>query len=132
MQGEDDIDPELILSLLYLSQFRVSKGLNKQRKTATQLWKHIPYMQLLPKHQCCDGTVVEAHGERLRKNLIAWNFSQVAVQPDGNCFFISVALALVQNTDKSRSILDNIHIDTNGSVLQLSSKLREVIVQEWL
>ena len=88
-------------------------------------------MQLFPKHQCCDGTEAEAHRKAEKKNTIAWNFSQVAVQPDGNCFFTSVT-ALVQDIDKSRSILDNIHIDTNGSILQLSLKLREVIVQEWL
>ena len=76
LQGEDDMDPELINTILTisLSQFRVSKGLNKQTKTASQLWKYIPYMQLLPKHQCCGGTEVEAHKERPRKKSYCLEF----------------------------------------------------------
>ena len=57
LQGDDDIDPELINTILTisLSQFRVSKGLNKQTKTATQLWKYVPLninvaMELKLKH----------------------------------------------------------------------------------
>ena len=54
------------------------------------------------------------------------------MQPDGNCFFTSVSLALVQDINKCKPIFEHIGVDVNGSISVLSSKLREVIVQEWL
>lgn len=45
---------------------------------------------------------------------------------------IAISLALVQDINKTKPILDHIRVDVNETVSVLSSKLREVIVQEWL
>ena len=65
----------------------------------------------------------------MKNNVSAWNFSVISVQTDGNCFFTYFSLALVQGISKRKPIFG---VDVNGSISVLSSKLREVIVQEWL
>lgn len=140
VQEDDDNDHDFIL-LEYiirvsLSQLNMYKALKSQTKTASQLWKYIPFMQMLPE-SCFQNLLSplqesEVHKERLKNNITAWNFDLVPVQPDGNCFFTSIALSLIQDINKCKSILDSINVDVNGPITVLSSKLREVIVQEWL
>ena len=132
-ETQDDIDPSLIDSILSvsLSQFTIYKEMKKV-KTSTHLWKYVPYIQVLPQRVVSEDNEVDAHRERLQNNAKAWNFSIIPVSPDGNCFFMSVALALVQNIDQSKPILNQIEVNTSGSIQMLSSKLREVIVKEWL
>ena len=76
---------------------------------------------------------MEARKERLRSNASAWSFSIVPVPADGNCFFTAVALALVQDIATSKPILNRIAgVDTNGSIVALAARLRELVVTEWL
>ena len=67
-------------------------------KTDTQLWKYIPYIQVLLElcfqrhlHHYSDSVEVESHKERLKNSVSAWNFSLISVQPDDNCFFTSAS-----------------------------------------
>lgn len=108
-------------------------------QTATQLWKYMPYIEVLPDlyfqsqlQHLSDSAEVEAHKTRLKKNVSAWNFNLIPVLPNGTCFFTSISLALIQDINKSKPILDKIGVDVNETVSVQSSKLREVIVQEWL
>lgn len=102
-EGEDAIDPASIKDILSAStsQFVMHKAMKKQSTTSTQLWRYIPYMQVLPNQISSDDNEAEAHRQRLKNNALAWNFSIVPVQSDGNCFFTSVALALVQDIVRS-------------------------------
>jgi hypothetical protein len=135
---EDSIDPSEIEStiLISLTQFNVHKSMRAQTKTATQLWKYIPFTQLLPliyirNSVLSDPAEVREHNQRLQNNASSWGFHLIPVPKDGNCFFFSVALSLLQNTN-NHPILNKLGVDINDSVVHLSLKLREVIVQEWL
>ena len=135
IQEEDNDDMGLVsisnIVRISLQQFDMYKAMKRQTNTCTQLWKYIPYMQLLPRQLSCEDTEVEAH-KRLKNNALGWNFSIIPVQPDGNCFFTAVALALVQDMEKSKSVLNHIQMDPNGSIKVLSLKLRGIVVKEWL
>lgn len=111
-EGEDAIDPASIKDILSasISQFVMHKAMKKQSSTSTQLWKYIPYMQVLPTQISSEDNEVEAHRQRLKNNALAWNFSIVPVQPDGNCFFTSVALTLVQDIVRSKHLLSRIQV----------------------
>jgi hypothetical protein len=134
-QNEDNIDIISIDNILRvsLSQFTICKAMKKQTKTSTQTWKYIPYIQILPNQLPSEENEVDTHKERLKNNASAWNFSIVPVPADGNCFFTAVALALVQDIDTSKPILSRIAGgDTNGSIVALAARLRELVVTEWL
>lgn len=74
-QDEDDIDTISIDNILRVSsQFTICKATKNQIKTSTQIWKYIPYIQILPNQLPCEEHEVEAHKERLRNNASAWNF----------------------------------------------------------
>ena len=60
--------------------------------------------------------------------LSAWNFRLVPVNKDGNCFFTSVALALLQN---AKEIISGMRISLESPLTEIT-KLRQVIVGEWL
>ena len=93
------------------------------------------YIQILPSQLPCKEHEVEAHKERLGNNASAWNFSIVPVPADGNCFFTAAALALVQDIATSKPILNciaGVNVYTNGSIVALAARLRELVVTEWL
>ena len=46
--------------------------MKKQTKTSTQIWKYIPYIQILPNQLPFEEYEVDAHKERLRNNASAY------------------------------------------------------------
>ena len=85
------------------------------------------------KNRCRQGTVlIQCKQRRLMNNISSWGFHLIPVPKDGNCFFLSVALSLRQDINNYQPILSKFGVHINDSVVNLSLKLREVIVQEWL
>ena len=72
------------------------------------------------------------HKTRLKNTLRSWNFTLLPVVPYGNCFFTSVAIALVNGGEQLREVISSIGLSLNAPLTVLASKLREIIVQEWL
>ena len=124
-----------------ISQFSILKSLKHHSKTGASIWKYIPYMQMLPtaifyRLQGTSGGLSEQqmrekseHKQRLKATLLGWRFHLTPVVEDGNCFFTSVAFGLLQN---ATSIVLDLGIALESPISVLVSKLREVIVQEWL
>ena len=73
---------------------------------------------------------LEEHSQRLKCNASSLGFHIMPVPKDGNCFFSSVGLFLLQDKN-NHPILNKIGVGINDSVTKLSLKLREAIVQEW-
>ena len=99
---DDLIDTTSILNILQasLSQLHVLKAM-KSQKTASPLWKYIPFIQNLLQSQIQHSMPAEReetkHKQQLLNTLRSWNFVLLPVAPDGNCFFTSVALSLINS-----------------------------------
>ena len=90
------------------------------------------YIQILPGIHCQQQTHGHlervAHTQRLTAVLSSWKSRLVPVDRDGNCFFTSVALELVQN---ATNIIRELSMGLDSPVTDLMLKLREIIVGEW-
>lgn len=139
VEDENEYDHTLVDNILKvsLSQLKMYKTLKSQTNTATLLLKYAPYMHILS-----DGYFqsllspnlddIEIHKARLKSNITAWNFDLIPVPPDGNCFFTSIALSLIQDINRFKSVLESIKVDVNNPISELTSRLRQIIVHEWL
>ena len=135
--GSDAVDTTIILNILQasLSQLFICKTLKSKTDTASSLWKYIPYSQMLPSHQLInhsDESDVACHKARLQTTMKSWNFALLPVVADGNCFFTSVAIALVNSGDQSKSAISSLGLTMLAPITTLALRLRQVLVQEWL
>ncbi len=134
----DTISTSSIVDILQvsLSQLNVCKTMRTQTKTASPLLKYIPFAQMLPCiHQGAGASQdlnLTQHKTRLKTTLRSWNFTLLPVVPDGNCFFTSVAIALVNGGEQLREVIASTGLSLNAPLTVLALKLRELIVQEWL
>ena len=76
----------------------------------------------------------ESHSNRLAAVVNAWGFEIISSEGDGNCFFYSASVALLQTLDKetSRSVLENLGINDGMSMFEIAQRLREMVVDEWV
>ena len=75
----------------------------------------------------------DQHVSRLSAVVQGWGFQIQRCEGDGNCFFYSAAVALL-NLEKDSSyspILNNIGIEPDMSISEVACKLRELLVTEW-
>ena len=90
------------------------------------------YMEMLPMSFDKSVHIAEdkqAHKERLKRVLSSWNFHLLPVDEDGNCFFTSVALGLIQN---AKSIVMDLGFDIESPITFLVIKICELLFNEWL
>ena len=137
--SEDDyLDLSSILNILQvsLSQLTIYKQLKARTQTASSLWKYTPFMQILPQptdlQNICNDSEYCTQKTRLQNTLRSWNFVLLSVTPDGNCFFTSVALALASGNNQLKDVIKSMGLDVSAPITSLATKLREVIVPEWL
>ena len=86
------------------------------------------------------ATEVQCEGKhaRLENVVSSFRFSIVPTDGDGNCFFTSVAFQLQQIlsddqcTMEQRLFLKSLGVTLDVTVDELSSVLRELVVNEWL
>ena len=79
------------------------------------------------------GNNYEQHVRRLSAVVQGWGFQIQRCEGDGNCFFYSAAVALL-NLEKDGScspFLETIGIKPDVSISDVASKLRELLVIEW-
>ena len=124
---DDFLIPRIILWNPLLTFSYVFEGSGLQCKSMQMLSGG--YFQSLPSPNLDD---TEIHKARLKSNITAWNFDIVPVPPDGNCFFTSIALSLIQDINRFKPVLESIKVDVNNPISELTSKLRQIIVHEWL
>lgn len=83
----------------------------------------------------------EREPEALDNILANYNMVRVNIPPNGNCFFLSIAHALVNYIVPNKSVSNSIssHLAAIGLINEfindvhtVSSQLRELLVQEWL
>ena len=134
----DTISTTCIVDILQvsLSQLNVYKSMKLQTKTASPLLKYIPFVQMLPCIHLGEGASrdlnLTQHKTRLKNTLKSWNFTLLPVVPDGNCFFTSVAIGLVNGGEQLREVITSMGLSLNAPITVLASRLHEVIIQEWL
>ena len=117
---------------------------NKWSSRSINLLK-IPFLfQTAKEFMQCDvlnrETEVQCEGEhaRLENVVSSFGFSIVPTDGDGNCFFTSVAFQLQQIlsddqcTMEQRLFLESLGVTLDVTVDELSSVLRELVVNEWL
>ena len=131
----DIIDTTSVVDILQVSlaQLTIYKGMKSQTNTASSLLKYMPFAQILPYIECArsDQNIME-HKTRLNSTLASWNFTLLPVMPDGNCFFTSVAIALVNGGIRSKEAIAAMGLSMSSPLTVLASRLREILVQEWL
>ena len=89
-----------------------------------------PYGTFPRTHESSDD--LGEHKRTLNSILASWNFVLEPVFGDGNCFFVSVALNLVNDPEANKNIMEEVGIDLDQPITALVCKLRKILVNEWL
>ena len=123
-----------------LSWLFIHKSITSNSQTATLRVDTIPFMNSAmgnlfnPLVKSGDEDSHDAHVQRLHDVMKSWNFQRLAVPPDGNCLFYSVAenIRSKMDTGTNQEVLGRVGVDKWQSVAEMAEILRKLVVDEWL
>ena len=133
--SEGLLDCDTLSNILELctSQFKLLELVCKTANTY-MLWKYIPFMspsQSLTSLYTQSGQDWDQHEARLKSTLQCCGFNRVRVPGNGDCFFISITLAL-RNQSALTEHLKSKDMDISQDVPVIVSHPRKLMVEELL